>query len=106
MKHQLTTCMIGYVSCCNCSYALASGNTHKLVHWNWGERLIGRAIGLLHAAFVKVQEEPKLILDYKFMMTILEPHHEQLPEFSDYMDYYEEEKEGHVISSMKISDCV
>jgi len=39
-------------------------------------------------------------------MTIFEPLYEQLPKFSDYMDYYKEEKEGHVISSMKLSDRV
>jgi hypothetical protein len=39
-------------------------------------------------------------------MTIFEPLNEQLPEFYDYMDYYKEEKEEHVIGSMKLSDSV
>jgi hypothetical protein len=83
-----------------------AGNTHKLAHRNWGERSMGRAIDLLHVAFIKVREEPQLILDYEFIMTIFEPLYEQLPEFSDYMDYYKEEKEGNVIGSTKTSDRV
>jgi hypothetical protein len=83
-----------------------AGNMHKLAHRNWGERSMGCAIDLLHADFVKVREEPQLILDYEFIMTIFEPLYEQLPEFSDYMDYYKEEKEGNVIGSMKTSDRV
>ena len=83
-----------------------AGNMHMPAHQNWGERSMGLAIDLLHAAFIKVREEPKLILDYEFIMTIFEPFYEQLPKFSDYMDYYKEEKERHVIGSMKLSDRV
>jgi hypothetical protein len=64
-----------------------AGNTHKLAHRKWGERSMGRAIDLLHSAFIKVREEPQLILDYEFIMTIFEPLYKQLPEFADYTDY-------------------
>ena len=39
-------------------------------------------------------------------MTIFEQLYEQLPKFSDYMDYYKEEKEGNIIGSTKTSDRV
>ena len=76
-----------------------AGNTHKVAHRDWGERSMGRAIDLLHNAFIKVRDNPKLFLDYEFIMTIFEPLYEQLPEFSTFMDYYREEKEGNVIGS-------
>ncbi len=47
-----------------------------------------------------------MFLDYEFVMTIFELLYEQLPEFSTYMDYYREEKEGNVIGSTKPSDRV
>jgi hypothetical protein len=83
-----------------------AGNTHKLAHRDWGEWLMGRAIDLLHDAFIKIRDNSKSFLDYEFIMTIFEPLYEQLPEFSTYMDYYREEKEGNVIGPTKPSDRV
>ena len=56
--------------------------------------------------FIKVRDNSKLFLDYEFIMIIFEPLYKQLPEFSTFMDYYREEKEGDVIGSTKPSDRV
>jgi hypothetical protein len=34
-----------------------AGNTHKLAEYGWGERSMGRAITLLHDAFVEIQSD-------------------------------------------------
>ncbi len=73
-----------------------AGNTHKLGHRDWGEWSMGRAIDLLHSAFVKIQDDPKLMLDYDIILGIFAPLYQDLPEFQEYMGYYKEEKEGNV----------
>jgi hypothetical protein len=46
------------------------GNTHKLAKYGWGERSMGRAITLLHDAFVEIQSDGSLLLEQNFMMNI------------------------------------
>ena len=48
---------------------------------------------LLHSAFVKIQADLTLMLDYDFILKIFSPLYKDLPEFEAYMDYYKEEKE-------------
>jgi hypothetical protein len=55
---------------------------------------MGRAIDLLHSAFLKIHNKPDLLLHYKFVMNIFQPLYCQLPEFCDYMDYAKEQKGG------------
>ncbi len=43
-----------------------AGNTHELSKYSWGERSMGRAITLLHNAFVEVQCDGSLMLDEGF----------------------------------------
>ena len=60
---------------------------------------------LLHSAFVKIQADPTLMLDYYFILTIFSPLYKDLPEFEAYMDYYKEEKEGNILGLTKAKDC-
>ena len=78
---------------------LLAGTTQMLAHRKWGERSMGRAINLLHSAFLKIHNKPELLLDYEFVINIFQPLFCQLPEFHDYMDYFKEQKEGNVIGS-------
>ena len=55
---------------------------------------MGRVIDLLHSAFLKICDKPKLLLDYEFVMNIFQPLYHQLPEFHDYIDYFKEQKKG------------
>jgi hypothetical protein len=50
-----------------------TGNTHKLAHRNWGECSMGCGIDLLHSAFIKIQSDGSLLLDYDFIMKIICP---------------------------------
>eukprot|EP00956_Cyclotella_meneghiniana_P030608 scaffold77601_cov18-Cyclotella_meneghiniana.AAC.1 len=71
-----------------------AGNTHKLAHRNWGERSMGKALDLLHEAFVKIRSDPSLLLKETFIMNIFKPLYAQLPELKDYLNYYREEGEN------------
>jgi hypothetical protein len=53
-----------------------AGNTHKLSEYGWGERYMGRAITLLHDAFVEVQGDGALLLEENFIMKIFSPLYE------------------------------
>jgi hypothetical protein len=83
-----------------------AGNTHKLAHRNWGERSMGCAIDLLHSAFVKIQSDGALLLDYDFVMKIFCPIYSDLPEFEEYISYYFENKEGNIVGSVQSKDRV
>ena len=83
-----------------------AGNTQKLGHRDWGERSMGRAYDLLHSALVKILADPKLMLDYDFVLTIFAPLYKDLPKFDAYMDYYKEEEEGNVLDSTNAKDRV
>ncbi len=78
-----------------------AGNTHKLVEYGWGERSMGRAIALLHDAFVEIQGDGSLLLEEEFVMYIFASLYDELPPFKEYLDYHFEEKEGNVIGSRK-----
>jgi hypothetical protein len=83
-----------------------AGNTHKLSEYGWGERSMGRAITLLHDAFVKVQGDGALLLEENFIMKIFSPLYEEIPPLKEYLDYHFEEKEGNVIGSHKVHERV
>ncbi len=51
-----------------------AGNTHKLAHRKWGERSMGKVIDMLHSAFIKIQDEPPLLLDFEYIRHIFEPY--------------------------------
>jgi len=68
-----------------------AGNTHKLVEYGWGERSIGRAIALLHDAFVEIQGDGSLLLEEEFVMHIFASLCDELPPFKEYLDYHFEE---------------
>jgi hypothetical protein len=76
---------------------LLAGNTHELSKYSWGERSMGRAITLLHNAFVEVQHDGSLMLDEGFIMNIFSFLYDELPPLKQYLDYHLEEKEGNVI---------
>jgi hypothetical protein len=65
-----------------------AGNTHKLAQQNWGEHSMGCAIDLLHSAFVEIQSDGSLLLDYDFVLKIFCPLYSDLPEFEEYISYY------------------
>ena len=83
-----------------------AGNTHKLAHCKWGERSMGRAVDLLHKAFVKIQADGSKLLDEDFVMKIFKPLYKDLPDLKDYLDYHLEEKVGNVIGSNKQNERV
>jgi hypothetical protein len=67
---------------------------------------MGRAITLLHDAFVEVQGDGALLLEENFIMTIFSPLYEEIPPLKEYLDYHFEEKEGNVIGSHKEDEHV
>jgi hypothetical protein len=67
---------------------------------------MGRAITLLHNAFVEVQHDGSLMLDEGFIMNIFSSLYNELPPLKQYLDYHLEEKEGNVIGSRKEDDRV
>ena len=70
-----------------------ASNTFKLAHHNWGEKLVGQVIDLIYVAFVAIQADGTLIIDYDFMMEISSDLQQELPEFNAYMTWYLEAKE-------------
>jgi hypothetical protein len=63
---------------------------------------MGRAITLLHDAFVEVQGDGALLLEKNFIMKIFSPLYQEIPPLKEYLDYHFEEKEGNVIGSHKM----
>jgi len=60
---------------------------------------MGRVIDLVYDAFVAIQADGSLILDYDFMMGVFGELQPELPEFSTYMTWFFEEKESNPIGS-------
>jgi hypothetical protein len=83
-----------------------AGNTHELSKYSLGECSMGRAITLLHDAFVEVQYGGSLMLDERFIMNIFSSLYDVLLLLKQYLDYHLEEKDGNVIGSRKEDDCV
>ncbi len=54
---------------------------------------MGRVIDLIYNAFVAVQADGTLIIDYNFMMGIFSDLQQEFPEFNTSMTWYFEEKE-------------
>jgi hypothetical protein len=68
---------------------------------------MGRAINLLHDAFVKIQSGGALLLEHQdFIMNIFASLYKEIPPFKEYFNYHFEKKEGNVIGSHKQHDCV
>ncbi len=67
---------------------------------------MGRAITLLHDAFVEIQSDGLLLLDQEFIMNIFSPLYEEIPPLKQYLNYHFIEKEGNVIGSNKEHDPV
>jgi hypothetical protein len=76
-----------------------ASNTFKLSHRQWGENSMGQVIDLVYDAFVNIQADGTLILNYDFMMGIFGELQTELPEFNTYMTWYFEEKESNPIGS-------
>ncbi len=83
-----------------------AGNTHKLSEYGWGEHSMGRAITLLHDAFVEVLGDGALLLEENFIMKIFLPLYKEIPPLKEYLDYHFEEKEENVIGSHKVHERV
>jgi hypothetical protein len=64
-----------------------ASNTFKLGHHNWGEKSMGSVIGLVYNAFLAIQADGSLILDYDFMMGIYGELQSEFPEFNTYMTW-------------------
>ena len=67
---------------------------------------MGRVIDLVYDAFVAIQADGTLILNYNFMMGIFGDLQTELPEFNTYMTWYFEEKENNLIGSTSKAQCV
>jgi hypothetical protein len=105
MVAQLPLCSIFFLTIIIPMHWLAS-NTFKLAHGNWGEKSLGRVIDLIYNAFVTIQSNGSLILDYNFMMGIFADLQREMPEFNTYMTWFFEEKECNTIGSSSKSQCV
>ena len=105
MIAQLRLCSIFFLTIIVPMHWLAS-NTFKLASHNWGEKSMGRVIDLVYNAFVAIQADGSLILDYDFMMGIFGELTHELPEFNTYMTWYFEEKESNPIGSSSIAQHV
>ena len=100
MIAQLRVCSIFFLTIIVPMHWLAS-NTFKLSHRQWGEKSLGRVIDLVYDAFVAIQADGTLTLNYDFMMCILGDLQTELPEFTTYMTWYFEEKESNIGSTSK-----
>jgi hypothetical protein len=69
MIAQLRLCSIFFLTIIIPMHWLGS-NTFKLSHRQWGEKSMGRVIDLVYDAFVAIQADGTLILNYDFMMGI------------------------------------
>ena len=67
---------------------------------------MGRAIDLLHSAFIKIESDVALLLDCDLIMKIFCPLYSDLPEFEEYILYYFENKKGNVVGSFHSKDRV
>jgi hypothetical protein len=67
---------------------------------------MGRVIDLIYEAFVAIQSDGSLILDYDFMMGIFADLQKEMPEFNTYMTWFFEEKECNTIGSSSKSQRV
>jgi hypothetical protein len=92
MIAQLQLCPIFFLIIIVPMYWRAS-NIFKLAHHHWREKSMGRVIDLVYHAFVAIQADGLLILDYNFMMEIFVDLQRELPEFNTNMTWYFEEKE-------------
>ncbi len=61
---------------------------------------------MFYNAFVAIQADGSLILDYDFMMGIFGKLQSELPEFNTYMTWYFKEKECNPIGSSSKARCV
>ncbi len=84
MIAQLRLCSIFFLTLIVPMRWLAS-NTFKLGHHNWGEKSMGRVIDLVYDAFVAIQADGSLIVEYDFMMGFFGELQSELPEFNTYM---------------------
>ncbi len=92
MIAQLRLCSIFFLTLIIPMRWLAS-NTFKLGHDYWGEKSMGRVINLVYDAFVAIQANGSLILDYDFVIGIFGQLQSELPEFNTYMTWHFEERE-------------
>ncbi len=76
-----------------------AGNTHLLAHRNWGVRNMAHAIDLVYNAFLKIEQRPQLMLKESFVMNIFKRLYNKLPELTDFLDYFFEEKATCVFGS-------
>ena len=81
-------------------------NTHKLAEYGWGEHSMGKAIALLHDAFVEIQSDGLLLLEQDFIVNIFSPLYNEIPPFKQSLDYHFEGKQGNVIGSNNEHDPV
>jgi hypothetical protein len=71
-----------------------------------GEKSTGRVIDLVYNAFVAIQADGLLILDYDFMMGICVVFQKELQDLNTYMTWYFKEKECNSIGSSNKAQCV
>ena len=67
------------------SYALACIKYIQACSLQLGREVKGRVIDLIYDAFVAIQSDGSLILDYDFMMGIFADLQKEMPEFNTYM---------------------
>ena len=66
---------------------------------------MGIAVDMLYNAFVRIQDNHPLFLDYEFIVTIFNPLY-SIPEFAGNMNYNNEEKNSNVIGADSAEDRV
>jgi len=63
-----------------------AGKTHELADHNWGPVSMGHVLDTLDKKLQEIQQDPKLILDETFMMSMFDEYRQKLPPFDDYWE--------------------
>ncbi len=58
----------------------------------------------MEEAFEKIADDGEVMLDEEFMMNIFEPIVDQVEQFTEYLEFIFENKEGHVLGSRDKAD--
>jgi len=81
-----------------------SGKTHTLASYNWGERSMGRALDVVHAAFLELEADGSKGLDEDYMMNLFSSIADEVKPLKSYLTYMFEEKESNVVDSKSKED--
>ncbi len=74
------------------------GKTHEFAEYNWGVADMSRVLDTLHSRLNRIVNEPSLILDPLFMMSMFSEFQLQLPPFKEYWEMLFKHKQMKVIA--------